>query len=356
MTPVADGRADDTAALRRWVVEAATGRATQLPRGIIRTTDTVVIPPGFGGRFQGSGSSVIHLGTAPRGGPLLSPGYAWGGTVISYDGPPGRPVLVYSGQGAVFDGFDIWGNGKASVGFLLKQTSGIGSGHCRFGSIGVATCDVGIQCGERELDGNCGDVRVELLTAYDCGTAFRVVNNQGLNYSFGHVDAVRTKTVFDFERGGCFDAQFVHGNVIDTVLRIGKCGSGNALYRIGMLSLDAQQMDDGRTPKGLELGQLPRLVDQTFWGPARVIIESAKLDVTTPARKDALVRLYGDARCTIRNAAYLRGQLYDVTGGDVPRIPVRLTLDGVTFAEGEKARGVRRSGPLELICTSPATR
>jgi len=335
-----DGQDDTLAVLKAVRAVREQGGTLRFPSGVLEVSRTIDLGDVIGLRVQGQGVMAGGFKLNAAGEALLSKPLA--ASVLAWTGPAGGTVVRYGGSGGVFDGLTIWGSGTAGVGFQLYKAEGVGSGHSRFTAIGISGCDIAFRAGENEEDGNCGDLAFGSFRVEDCDTGFRVENNQGVNYSFQHANFNRTATLFDFQRGGLFHCQFVHAVQADTVLRIGRIGSGNGLYRIGMLSLDRSQQ------------QAPRLVDHEHWGPARVSIASAKLDPATPAREDALFRLYGDANVVVENTAYLKGRLYEVTAGSQPYRPVKLQF--VNCLIGEDPVGIK-SGPLDLTmtgCRTPA--
>lgn len=314
------------------------GGVVRIPRGVYRITRTLDLGQTMGLRVEGAGLMPSSFEIRSDGDLKLSK--PWAGSIIVWDGPEGGDMLRYAGSGLVLGGISLWGQGRAGVGLRVAYESGAASGHAYIQSLGVSGCGVAVQCGDGPNDGNCADLHFGLLDVATCGTGFKVVNSQGVNYTFDHANFNKTGVLFHFERGGVFNCGFVHAVQADTVLRVENAGSGNGLYRIGMVSLDANQK------------QVPRLVDHASWGPARVVIDAAKIDPSTPPRSEALVRAFGEADITIRNAAYLRGPLATLTtgtAGDGTERRARVLFERCRFSVAPEAGTANRpSGVVEL--------
>jgi len=149
----------------------------------------------------------------------------------------------YGGTEGRFDSLSLDGNFTASIGFLLRG-QGTGTGHSTFIDFRAVNCSIGFQCGREASDANCADLCFIRARFEQCQTGFRVVNNQGMNYTFVHLDTRRCECALDFARGGVCNV-YGWGSVRDRVLvRLGAQGANNKWFAIQGLKVDAQAPDD----------------------------------------------------------------------------------------------------------------
>ena len=233
------------------------GGGLEFSSGIYRITKTIELPSAMGFVMSGKGTAFTPpaRGILPNGGPWLVPRIAMLGTALLWDGPPDEPMIRWDGIGGAFRDFSLWGqkraddgttNGRddgfqASSGIEVRKCRGLASGHSSFENLSVAHADQAFKFGDLPTDGNCADVSMDRVQCYQCNRFMLVKNTFGVNYRIGMAIAVQTPTVFDFEYGGCLDAQYVAIEHIDTFLITGAQGTGNGSFRFGTVKLDLQQ-------------------------------------------------------------------------------------------------------------------
>lgn len=302
---VGDGVADDTTRIQAAIDTASSGitRGTLFfPPGVYRITNTLSVTNTIGMKIVGQGGSnnVYRPSTVNTLNHMSS--------VLLWDGAEGGTMLRLQGfTFGVIDGLSLWGRradgfgSRAGIGILLAFTSGFGAGNFSIPRLDINNCAVGFQCGENEGDGNCADLHFGMTRAVGCDVAFKVVNNQGVNYTFDHMIANRCERAFYFERGGDLSCDFLFVTHVNTILVTGHPGSGNGLYKIGHVTVDGSAEDD-----------------RTIWyiqdnlGPARVIFNGGIIPAHRQVEGDAVFQLKPGAAVFVRNVIGLTPPGFDL--------------------------------------------
>ena len=254
------------------------GGGLEFSSGIYRINKTIELPSAMGFLMAGKGAvfQPPPRGVLPNGGPWITDRIPMLGTAILWDGPPNEPMIRWSGIGGAFRDFSLWGqvradNGttegttdgpRAMSGIHVRHCKGMASGHSSIQNVSVADTIDAFTFGESETEGNCADMSMDRVQSYRCDRFMRVRNTFGVNYRIGLGVSVQTPIVFDFEYGGCVDAQYMAVEYIDTFLMTGNQGTGNGSFNFGTIKMDLQQGHKARKDEGEQEDrrQFPKLV------------------------------------------------------------------------------------------------
>lgn len=193
--------ADHTAEIQSMLTSAsraATAMEIKLPAGEFVIRDTLSLKTTMSFKFCGAG------------GPNRSPSASWDkfrcGTILQWEGPPGKPILHLDGCcGTVVEGLNFIG--KASQGVLI--THGAGSLNLAFRDCGFQGMAVGIQCGESQGEQTCANlVYANCIWENLTDACVRLMNLQSLEHDFDHPKFIKTPIGIDVMAGGDIS---VHG-------------------------------------------------------------------------------------------------------------------------------------------------
>jgi hypothetical protein len=190
MGAAGDGAADDTGPLQAaFDCLGQRGGEILLPPGTYRVTKTL--------RIERRSSGVVRgLGGAPFGRGKTA------GSTILWDGAKGGTLIDATMACFSFHDLNLDGGGLATVLFQFRSELGWGNLLSKFENVHLANADTGFQVASAESDAGNADYTFAFVTFTQLKTAFRVNNNQGVDYLFNHIFALNCGTVLDFERGG----------------------------------------------------------------------------------------------------------------------------------------------------------
>lgn len=204
---------------------ARNGGIAWLPGGVYRINRTIRID-GLGPiRIEGEGQGDFFNpeGTGFKSQPtrLIWTGEQ-GGTMLSID---------YS-IGLSFSHMQFDGRGRAGKLLQLRSKPGWGTGNLRFTRVVFRAADIGLQCGESDMDGNCADNVYDDITFVGCKIGLKTVNHQSVNHHFRSLGVQQCGVALDFEHGGNLNVDGWSATNFDLFLRVGTGGPNAGIFRL----------------------------------------------------------------------------------------------------------------------------
>lgn len=307
-----NGQADDHGAIQAALNEVAVrGGTLYFPPGRYKVSDTLDAGDAFAVRYQGGAGSPDNRIFSHD----VSSGIPKSPTALIWAGAAGGTLFRWSGRDCVFDGLAFHGriasaSTRAGVGFqLAKSAATIASGKAWLPSIHIADCDVAFQCGlpetgdcstDPDLCGNCDVLTFGRFTAVNCGSGFRVANDQGQNYvflscRFENVGLPGSGACFDFVRGGALNVSRMTAINTPLLLNVESGQNGASGYRLGFVSLGPQT---GRVVWVRHITSSETQADDA----AHIIIDGGDARaVQVPTPTVAAFQIRGRAVLTVRN-------------------------------------------------------
>lgn len=203
---VGDGKTDCTAvfALAFDLARKAGGGEIVIPAGTFLISETMELSSG----------SVRGLHLRGAGGGGLGSSF-WNKTAhyatnLVWSGADGGTMFRFIGVSPVVDGMNLYGRnradkaqqGRANILIHLMSAKGHGSMLHRFSNLLLADAGVGVHFGEEEGDITCSDTKFDHIMLRELDSGIRVVNNQGVDYLFNFIFALKCGVILDFVRGG----------------------------------------------------------------------------------------------------------------------------------------------------------
>ena len=321
---VGDGKADDTAAIRK-AIEAAEipFNPTAAPPGVIyfppghyRVTETLKLATRNNKLvFQGAGG-VSWFGGSPG----EKRRHPFARTQIIYDGPEGGTLFdVYGVQGLEFRNLAMLGSKKAGV--LLRGNSprGSASGRWLVQRCVFINADTAIELGA-ETKINSDTMTFIDVFMRNLKTGFRTMCDQNVQYMFMRVDALNVETAYHIVEGGAVNWIAAFARQCDTVIRIDSGGINTGIYNAQSLKVE-----------GL-ISKKKRSVVLRARGEVNVNFTSLNL-VTAGAQHDletASFDIGPGVQVGVDNSM-LTGRIATLTGGEPTDLPAFIRFDNCRF-------------------------
>ncbi len=189
---VGDGQADDTAAFQKaFDTTSADISEILIPAGRYRITQTLTFK-------QHAAKGMIIRGQG---------GVGWKhwpkASTLVWDGPEGGTLLQTVGMGGCsFSDINFDGSQKAGVLFLANTVKGWGNMINSMNNVSFYRANIGIQMGSVAGEHNNSDYIFQNILFGSLKNGFLVKNDQGVDFLFNFIFALRCDTILNFERGG----------------------------------------------------------------------------------------------------------------------------------------------------------